>query len=161
MSTTLVAVPPEDAPIISRLASILARRLVQGNDEPVQRQALLRALFALQRLPVLASDLSVSISAGYCQLAINSEQYGFYSYTDDGHTEFRIEYFTGTSHCICGYDFLEGEEKTAAAHARLDDFASDMETGQSLIIEDNSTAGEIDVPPIDDYLEYVRTDDQR
>jgi hypothetical protein len=160
MSTTLVVVPPEDAPVIARLARILAKRLVYGSDMPSQRQTLSRALFGLQRLPILLPDLNLSISAGLCQLQIDSEHCGFVSYTDDGHTEFRIQYFAGSSHCIKGFEFLEGEDKIAAATLRLDDFEAAFDEADELSVEDYSTPGAADEPPIDDYLEYARTYDE-
>lgn len=160
MSTTLVVVPPDDASVIARLARILAKRLVHGADGSSQRQTLLRALFGLQRLPVLLPDLNLSISAGLCQLQIDSEHCGFVSYTDDGHTEFRIQYFAGSSHCIRGFEFLEGDERIAAATLRLDDFEEALDEADELTVEDYSTPGAADEPPIDDYLAYARAHDE-
>jgi hypothetical protein len=93
MSTSLVVIPPEDACVVARLSQVFARRLVHGSDAPVRRQTLMRALFGLQRLPILIHDLNLSISAGRCQFQINSEHCGFVSFTEDWHTEFRIQYF--------------------------------------------------------------------
>lgn len=159
MSTSLVLISPEDACVIGRLSQVLARRLVHGNDAPTRRQSLMRALFGLQRLPILIPDLNISISAGWCQLQINSEHCGFISYTEDWHTEFRIQYFAGSSHCIEGFETLVGEEKIAAAMRRLDDFDAAMNELDELSIEDYSTPGAADEPPIDDYLEYAQTYD--
>ncbi len=159
MSKTLVAIPPEDSCLVARLSRILAKRLVHGNDEPAQRQSLMRALFGLQRLPVLIPDLTISISAGRCQFQIDAEHFGLVSYTADWHTEFRIQYFTGSSHCIVGFNTLEGEEKLAAAMDRLDDFEAAMDEPDELSIEDVSTPGAVDEPPIDDYLEYTQSYD--
>jgi hypothetical protein len=144
MSTTLVVVPPEDAPVIARLARILAKRLVHGTDTVTQRQALMRALFGLQRLPLLLPDLNLSISAGHCQLQIDSQHCGFVSYTEDWHTEFRIQYFAGSTHCINGFEFLEGEEKIAAATWRLDDFEAALDEVDELSVEDYSKPGAAD-----------------
>lgn len=157
MSTSLVVIPPEDACVVARLSQILARRLVHGSDAPVRRQTLMRALFGLQRLPILIPDLNTSISAGRCQLQIDSEHCGFVSYTEDWHTEFRIQYFPGSAHCIEWLQTLEGEEKIAAAMLRLDDFAEAMDEEAELSVEDYSTPGVVDEPPIDDYLEYAQT----
>lgn len=160
MSTSVVVIPPEDALVIGRLSQVLARRLVNGCDTPARRQTLMRALFGLQRLPTLIPDLNISISAGRCQLQIDSEHCGFVSFTEDGHTEFRIQYFPGSSHCIEWFHTLEGEEKIVAAMLRLDDFAEAMgETGE-LSVEDYSTPGVADEPPIDGYLEYAQTYDK-
>lgn len=160
MSTSLVVIPPEDACVIGRLSQILARRLVHGSDAPVQRQTLMRTLFGLQRLPILIPDLNISISAGRCQLRIDSEHCGFVSYTEDWHTEFRVQYFPGSAHCIERFQTLEGEEKIAAAMLRLDDFAEAMDEEGKLSVEDYSTSGVADEPPIDDYLEYAQTYDK-
>lgn len=159
MSTTLIVIPPEDACVIAHLGGILARRLVNGNDAPPQRRSLLRALFGLQRLPVLIPDLTISISADRFQLEIDAEHCSFASYTEDWHTEFRIQYFAEYSHCIGGFDMLEGDEKIAAARQRLNDFEAAMEEVSELSIEDLSIEGAVDEPPIDDYLEYAQTYD--
>ena len=160
MSTTLVLIPPEDSCLVARLSRILARRLVHGNDEPSRRQSLLRALYGLQRLPILIPDLVLSISAGRCQLQFDAEHISFVSYTHDWHTEFRIQYFTGFSHCIEGFYTLEGDEKIEAAMYRLDDFESAMDEADEMTIEDLSKAGTVDEPPMDDYLEYAQTYDK-
>jgi hypothetical protein len=157
MSTSLVVIPPEDACVIARLSQVFAKRLVHGSDAPAQRQTLMRALFGLQRLPTLIPDLNISISAGRCQFQIDSEHCGFVSYTEDWHTEFRIQYFPGSSHCIEGFETLDGEEKIAAAKLRLDDLAAAMDEADELSVEDYSTPGAADEPPIDDYLEYAQT----
>ncbi len=160
MSTSLVVIPPEDACVIARLSQVFAKRLVHGHDAPARRQTLMRALFGLQRLPILIPDLSISISAGRFQFQIDSEHCGFVSYTEDWHTEFRIQYFSGSSHCIEGVEILEGEEKIAAAKLRLDDFEAAMDAPDELSVEDHSTPGAADEPPIDDYLEYAQTYDK-
>lgn len=160
MSTTLVLIPPEDSCLVARLSRILARRLVHGNDQPVRRQSLLRALFGLQRLPILIPDLALSISAGRCQLQIDAEHVSFVSYTEDWHTEFCIQYFSDSSHCIDGFYTLEGDQKIEAAMYRLDDFELAMDEADEPAIEDLSKAGAVDEPPLDDYLEYARTYDK-
>ena len=160
MSMLLVVIPPEDANVIARLSQVFAKRLVHGSDDPARRQTLMRALFGLQRLPILIPDLSISISAGRCQFQINSEHCGFLGYMEDWHTEFRIQYFPGSSHCIEGFETLEGEEKIAAVKVRLDDFAAAMDEADEMSVEDYSTPGAADEPPIDDYLEYAQTYDK-
>jgi hypothetical protein len=160
MNATLILVPPEDACVIARLCRILTGRLVHGDDAPPARQALLRALFGLQRLPLLRPDLSISISAGQGQLEINSEHCGFVSYTEDWHTEFRIQYFADFSHCISWFETLEGEEKIEAAMLRLDAFEAAMEGSGPLEIEDYSTPGAVDEAPIDDYADYAYANDE-
>ncbi len=160
MSTSLVVIPPEDACVIARLSRILVKRLVHGSDAPAVRQTLMRALFGLQRLPILIPDLSISISAGRCQFQIDAEHCGLVSYTEDWHTEFRIQYFSGSSHCIEGFETLEGDEKISAAKLRLDNFEAAMEEPDELSVEDHSTPGAADEPPIDDYLEYAQTYDK-
>jgi len=160
MSMKLIVIPPEDACVIARLGRILARRLVNGNDAPARRQSLLRALFGLQRLPILNPELRISISAGTCQLRIDAEHCGFVSFTEDWHTEFRIQYFTGSSHCIEWFDTLEGDEKLAAAMLRLDEFEEAMDEADEPTIEDLSNAGAVDEPPVGDYLEYTKTYDE-
>jgi hypothetical protein len=160
MSATLVAIPPEDACIVARLSRILAKRLVHGNDGPEQRQGLMRALLGLQRLPVLTADLVISISAGRCQLEIDPDHFGFVSYTEDWHTEFRIQYFSRSSHCIVGFDTLEGSERLEATNCRLDNFEAAMDEPDGISIEDLSTAGVVDEPPIDDFLDYARSYDE-
>lgn len=159
MSSTLLVVPPEDARVISCLCRILVKRLIEAADEPLQRQALVRGLFALLRLPLLIPDLNLSISAGRGQLRIDSEHCGFVSYTDDGHTEFRIQYFAGSTHCVEGFSHLHGEDRIAAATLRLDAFGAAMERPNELSIEDHSAPGLADEPPIDNYLTYARTYD--
>ncbi|MDC8787269.1 hypothetical protein [Roseateles koreensis] len=160
MSTTLILIPPEDACVIARLSRALAKRLVQSSDVPARRQTLMRALFGLQRLPILIPDLNISISAGQYQFQIDSEHCGFVSYTEDGHTEFRIQYFAGSSHCIEWFATLVGEVKIGAAMLRLDAFAEAMEEADQLTVADYSTPGAADEPPINDYLEYAQTYDK-
>lgn len=160
MSTSLVVIPPEDACVIARLSRILVKRLVHGSDAPAVRQTLMRALFGLQRLPILIPDLSISISAGRCQFQIDAEHCGLVSYTEDWHTEFRILYFSGSSHCIEGFETLEGDEKISAAKLRLDNFEAAIGEPDELTVEDHSTPGAADEPPIDDYLEYAQTYDK-
>lgn len=157
MSTTSIVVPPEDTCVVTRLSQILARRLVYGNDAPAQRRTVLRAIFGLQRLPILIPSLNISISAGRCQLEINPEQCGFVSYTEDWHTEFRIQYFSDSSHCIEGFEILEGDAKIAAAFLRLDNFDAAMDAADELTVEDYSTDGAVDEPPMPDYLEYAQS----
>lgn len=160
MITTSFAIPPEDAWLISRLSRIIARRLANGSDTSDTRRSLLRALFALQRLPVVDAGLSISICAGRHQLEFSRENFGFVSYTDDWHTEFHIQYFANSNHCIHIYNMLEGEEKRHAAESRLDEFEADMEEPDAMTIEDHSTPGSVDEPPIDSHLYCANMDDQ-
>lgn len=120
----------------------------------------MRALFCLQRLPVLLPDLNLSIAAGHCQLQIDSQHCGFVSYTEDWHTEFRIQYFAGSTHCIDGFEFREGEERIAAAMWRLDDLEASLDKADELSVEDYSKPGAADEPPIGDFLECLETFDE-
>lgn len=156
MSAKLAVLLPEDGVLIARMSRILARRLVHGNDAPAQRQALMRALFGLQRLPNLIAGVNLSISADRFQLQLDYQHCGFVSYTEDWHTEFRLQYFPGSWHCIAGYEHLDGEEKLAATMLRLDDFEVVMEETAELSVEDHSIPGAADGPPINDYLAYEK-----
>jgi len=160
MIATSFAIPPEDAWLIARLSRVIAKRLAYGSDTSDSRCSLLRALFALQRLPVVDSSLSMSICAGRHQLAFSCENLSFFSYTDDWHTEFRIQYFANSNHCIHIYEMLEGEEKRQAAESRLDEFEADMQEPDVMSIEDYSTAGLVDEPPIDSHLYCPTLDDE-
>jgi hypothetical protein len=88
------------------------------------------------------------------------ENLSFFSYTDDWHTEFRIQYFANSNHCIHIYEMLEGEEKRQAAESRLDEFEADMQDPDVMSIEDYSTAGLVDEPPIDSHLYCATLDDE-
>lgn len=156
MSARSIIIPPEDYCVIARLGDILTKRLVYGNDEPVRRQTLLRALFGLQRLPTLIAGLNLSISAGQGQLEINSEHCGFVSYTEDWHTEFCIQYFADSSHCLEGFVTLDGEQKIESAMLRLDDFEFAMNEVDEPVMEDYSTAGAVDEPPIYGHRKYAQ-----
>jgi hypothetical protein len=83
-----------------------------------------------------------------------------FSYTDDWHTEFRIQYFANSNHCIHNYEMLEGEEKRQAAESRLDEFEADMQDPDAMTIEDYSPAGPVDEPPIDGHLYCANMDDK-
>jgi hypothetical protein len=159
MSASMVDIPPSDAWVIARLSQIFAKRLVAGNDTAAQRQTLMRALFGLQRLPILIRDLHVVISAGRSRFDINSDYCGFVCYTEDWHTEFRIQYFVGSSHCIEMNDLLEGADRIAAATLRLDDFAASMDEMDELFVEDYSTPVTADEPPISHQHKRALTHD--
>jgi hypothetical protein len=158
MIATSFAIPPEDAWLIARLSRVIAKRLAYGSDTSDSRCSLLRALFALQRLPVVDSSVSMSICAGRHQLAFSCEN--LFSYTDDWHTEFRIQYFANSNHCIHNYEMLEGEEKRQAAESRLDEFEADMQDPDAMTIEDYSPAGPVDELLIDGHLYCANMDDK-
>lgn len=160
MIATSFAIPPEDAWLVSRLCRIISSRLVYGTDTSDARRGLLRALFGLQRLPAVESELSISICAGRHQFEFSQENFGFISYTDDWHTEFRIQFFASSNHCIHIFEMLEGEARRHAAEFRLDEFEADMQEPDAMSIEDLSTAGPIDEPPIDSHLYGAHTDDE-
>lgn len=155
MSTIEIKIPGEDAWIIGRIGRMLANRLVFGQDDPTVRQGLIRLLFGLQRLPILAPDLCISLGNGRVYVEMNGENFGIVSFTKDGHTEFRLQYFSGSSHCLYWNDQLIGEEKRVAVMSRLQELESDLSTETCLSIEDHSTGDYVDVPPLDDYMEYA------
>lgn len=93
MSTTKIEIPGEDAWVLARLGKMFSDRLIHGSDDSLTRQSILRFLFGIQRLPILIPDLCVSLSVGRVCVEINSELFGLSSYSEDGHTEFRLQYF--------------------------------------------------------------------
>lgn len=154
-STTKIEIPGEDAWVLSRISKMISRRLAFGSDSPSQRQSLLRLLYGVQRLPVLVSDLCVSLSAGHVLFAINSEMFELISFTDDGHTAFRLQYFSAGNHCIRWHDFLAGDAKRDAIEMYLRELEEDFDESVSLSMEDYSKAGYVDEPPLESYMEYA------
>ena len=146
MKTSLLDIPPEDRWFIARLSRILATRLIEVSDPPELRRSLLRTLFGLKRLPELTPGLIVSVSAGQQQLELSTTHLGFASYTTDGHTEFQIEYFEDSSHCLQGYDSLDGSARVEATTFRLLDFEDAMKGADELSVEDLSTTSGVDDP---------------
>lgn len=155
MSSIQINIPGEDAWIIERIGRLLTGRLVQGQDSTTVRQSLIRFLFGLQRLPILIPDLCISIAVGRIYVEINSTLLGIESFTDDGHTEFRLQYFDGSNHCLHWNEFLIGEDKRIAIEILLQELETDFNGGLLVAIEDHSTGDFVDIPPLDDYMEYA------
>jgi hypothetical protein len=155
MSPIQIKIPGEDAWIIERLGRLLTWRLVHGQDSSNVRQSLIRFLFGLQRLPMLIPDLRLSLEIGQIYVEINSELFGLESFTNDGHTGFRLQYFEGSNHCLYWNEFLVGADKRNAVETRLQELESDIAEGICLSIEDYSTGEYVDAPSLDDYMEYA------
>lgn len=149
MTVSKIDIPGEDAWVLGRLGTMLAKRLVHGSDDVVTRQALLRLVFGMQRLPLLIPDLCISLRAGFVSVELNSELFGLMSYTEDGHMEFRLQYFGGSSHCTYWSEFLSGDARRDAIATRLQDIQDVMADNESLSIEDHSVSGYVDEPPLD------------
>jgi hypothetical protein len=157
MSITEVSIPPDDAWVIARLSRLIAARIIVGSHTVEQRRSLLRALFGLQRLPVLFPDLKLCISAGQQLLRLDWNAVEFVRFTEDWHTAFRLQYFESGCQCIDGNTLLDGDARQQAMLFHLDEFEHALEEGEQISIEDLSTPGQIDEPPIDEYLEYCES----
>lgn len=157
MSITQVHIPPDDAWVVARLSRMLAERLIAGSDAADQRRSLLRAIFGLQRLPVLFPDLQLCITAGYQSLRLDWSSVELTGFTEDGHSCFRLQYDELGSHCFEWSTLLHDEARQQATLATLDEFAAALAAGEEIWIEDLSTAGQVDDPPIDEYLEYCES----
>lgn len=141
-------IPSGDAWFVARLGEILGNRLLRGNDDFETRRVFLRLMFGLQRLPAVNPDLVVTVHAGLVAIELSEEVFGLESFTDDGHTEFRLQYFSGSNHCIHGYDFLTGEKRRGEAEIRIREFEQALEAGERLIVQDFSKSGSVDEFPL-------------
>ena len=147
MSNIKIDIPAEDSWIIEWLAKMLTRRLVRGQDDAQVRQSLIRLLFGLQRMPVVLPNLSLSVGNGHVHAKLDSESFDLASFTDDGHTEFRLQYFSESSHCLQWSEHLTGEERRLAIEFCLEELDSSMED-DDLLIEDYSTGEYVDITPM-------------
>lgn len=154
MTATKIDIPGEDAWIVARLGAMVSHRIVNGTDDVETRQSLLRLLFGIQRLPNLFPDLRISLGNGHVFVEFNTEFFELSSYTDDGHSAFRLQYFSNGNHCIYWFDILTGDEKRQRTEMLLDELETALKEDECLMIEDHSYAGQIDEPPLDDYMEY-------
>jgi hypothetical protein len=141
-------IPAQDMVLIARLAAVISNRLANRADPPETRRTLLRLLFCLQRCPRFIPGLNISLSIDRYQLLVNDQQIGFFWFTEDGHTMLHLQYFQDHSHCLYGYEFLDGEERIEAAILRIDEFESHMEVADNISIEDYSVDRGVDDPPI-------------
>lgn len=154
MSNIKIYIPTEDSWIIQWLAKMLTRRLVRGQDDAQVRQSLIRLLFGLQRMPVVLPNFSLSVGNGHVHLKLDSESFDLASFTDDGHTEFLLQYFSESSHCLQWYEHLTGEERRLAIKDRLENLDSSMAADDDLYIEDYSTGECVDIAPMEVFMDH-------
>lgn len=151
-------IPAEDHWFIESLAIQFQKLIVRPELESNLKTGLLRFLFALQRLPRLADETNISLSicdaerdqiydAGHYGLAICSDSFDFKHFTAENHTDFRVNYFQGSHHCIDGFAMLEGEAKRVAQLEHVEALELLCTKGQ-VLLEDYSMGVEIDVPPL-------------
>ena len=152
MSNIRINIPAEDYWIIQLLAKMLTRRLVSGQDDAQVRQSLMRLLFGLQRMPVVLPNLNLLVGNGHVHVKLDSESFDFASFTDDGHTEFRLQYFSESSHCLRWSEHLTGEERRLAIEDRLEELDSSMAEDDDLSIEDYSTGEYVDIAPMEVFM---------
>jgi len=148
MSNIKINLPLEDSWVIQWLAKMLTRRLVRGQDDAQVRQSLIRLLFGLQRMPIVLPNFSLSVGNGHVHIKLDSESFDLASFTDDGHTEFLLQYFSKSSHCLQGYEHLTGEARRLAIEERLEKLDSSMAEDDDLYIEDYSAGGYVDIAPM-------------
>lgn len=151
-------IPSEDYWFIERLAIQVRQLIVSPRVDKSLHPSLLRILFALQRLPNLVDETNISLSvcdaeprpfftSEYYSLAISSDGVHFTHFTEDGHTEFRANYFQGCHDCIDGFAVLEGESKREALLEHMEAF--ELQASEGLVLlEDHSCGVEIDIPPL-------------
>ena len=152
MSNIKINIPVEDSWIIQWLAKMLTRRLVRGQDDAQVRQSLMRLLFGLQRMPVVLPNFSLSVGSAHVHLKLDSESFDLASFTDDGHTEFLLQYFSESSHCLQGYEHLTGEARRLAIEDRLEKLDSSMAEEDDLYIEDYSAGEYVDIAPMEVFM---------
>lgn len=141
-------IPPSDAWIVQRLATLVSRRLENGHDSATFRRGLLRLLFALQRLPLVLSGTVLALSKDRIQIEINEEIVGVNGYTDDGHTEFRLSYFATSHDCFYWGGQLHGDARREAIQWRLQLLEEGLDEPSDLFIEDLSSNDAVDTPPM-------------
>ena len=152
MSNIKINIPAEDCWIIQWLTKMLACRLVRGQDDAQVRQSLMRLLFGLQRMPVVLPNFSLSVGNGDVHIKLNSESFDLASFTDDGHTEFLLQYFSESSHCLQGYEHLTGEARRLAIEDRLENLDSSMAEDDDLYVEDYSAGEYVDIAPMEVFM---------
>lgn len=138
-------IPQEDAWIIQRISNLVAERIALADHHASARRSLMRLLFGLQRLPYKTSGLSISIGHG-AYIELNDECFGVTVFTEDHHTQFRLQYFDTSHHCLEWHDNLVGDEKRRMTQFRLDDLRDAFSEETVLYIEDYSTVS-ADVAP--------------
>ncbi|SDN39101.1 hypothetical protein SAMN04489798_0179 [Pseudomonas arsenicoxydans] len=152
MSNIKIHIPADDSWIIQWLAKMLTRRLARGQDDAQVRQSLIRLLFGLQRIPVVLPNFSLSVGNGHVHIKLDSESFDLASFTDDGHTEFLLQYFSESSHCLQGYEHLTGEARRLAIEDRLEKLDSSMAEDDGLYIEDCSGGEYVDIAPMEVFM---------
>lgn len=153
MSAIKIDIPSDDIWLLQRLVAMASSRLVNATDDASTRSSLLRLLFGLQRLPALSPGLCVSLGNGLVYVTLNSERFELASYTDDGHTEFCLQYFSGSNHCLQWNDFLIGDDKRNAIELRINSLEETFTQDERLSVEDYSKSGYVDEPPLGQYRE--------
>lgn len=148
-------IPGEDAWIIDKLARILAKRLIYGTDDTSARLGLLRALFALQRLPNIAPGYSLSLGVNGIYIEPTSERCGLTTFNPDGQTLLQLQYFEEGCHCLDFHQFLAGDVKRLRLESILQSLEQGFAEAELLDIEDLSSGIHVDDPPLHDYLEYA------
>jgi len=133
-------VPEEDRWVIGGMARAVITRLTSGRDTTVTRGTLVRLLLQLQLCPTVAKDINLSISGKCWQVSCSAESLAAYLYTDDGHTEFCVEYFRSCHHCFSGDELLRGERRTRALVRFLDVMNKALAGNDDVSYEDHSRA---------------------
>ena len=152
MSNIKINLPLEDSWVIQWLAKMLTRRLVRGQDDAQVRQSLIRLLFGLQRMPIVLPNFSLSVGNGHVHIKLDSESFDLASFTDDGHTEFLLQYFSKSNHCLQGYEHLIGEARRLAIEDRLENLDSSMAEDDNLYVEDYSAGEYVDIAPMEVFM---------
>jgi hypothetical protein len=112
----------------------------------------MRLLFGLQRMPDVLPNFSLSMGNGHVHLKLDSESFDLAGFTDDGHTDFLLRYFSESSHCLQGYEHLTGEARRLAIEERLDQLDSSMAEDDDLYIEDYSAGEYVDIAPMEVFM---------
>lgn len=131
-------VPAEDRWVIDGMARAVIARLTAGRDSPTTRGTLIRLLLQLQLCPAVAKDINLAIEGKHWQVSCSTESLGGYLYTPDGHTEFRVEYFRSSHHCIAGYESLDGVRRTRALAHFLEVLNESLASADDISCEDYS-----------------------
>ncbi|HCT06395.1 MAG TPA: hypothetical protein DIW86_13620 [Pseudomonas sp.] len=152
MNNIKINIPVEDSWIIQWLAKMLTRRLVRCQDDAQVRQSLIRLLFGLQRMLVVLPNFSLSVGNGRVHIKLDSESFALASFTDDGHTEFLLQYFSKSNHCLQGYEHLTGEARRLAIEDRLENLDSSMAEDDNLYVEDYSAGEYVDIAPMEVFM---------
>jgi hypothetical protein len=164
MKARFFAAPRSERWIFESLTVWLAQRMANAYFGEPEQRSLTRLLYGLQMFPQISEELDITLSwqdDPDMECGANDDLYResikSIRYSEEGLViamgQTCLAYFEGSHYLRSFYDMLDGRERRDYLESWLGEFEDLAEPSTPVSIEDHSTPGQVDNPPLSAFWE--------